>query len=241
MNNTKKTEKEMPILEHIQELRNRILSTFCIFILSSGLCLLYTKDIALILQKPALGIKFLQLAPGEYLFVSIKIAIYSALTLSSPFGLYHILKFISPGLTQTESNYIIPTTISSLLLFFLGAIFSYKILIPITLNFFINYGSEIIEPVWSFDEYFNFISLTVFTTGFCFQLPIIQLILGSTNIIKWENMLKNWRYIAFLATVISAIITPSTDPITQLFMTFTLLILYLSGILVLKTIKVSKG
>nr|YP_009395599.1 Sec-independent protein translocase component TatC [Vertebrata isogona]ARW64534.1 Sec-independent protein translocase component TatC [Vertebrata isogona] len=241
MNHRTKADKEMPILEHIQELRNRILSTFCIFILSLSLCLLYTKDIARILQEPALGIKFLQLAPGEYLFVSIKIAIYSALTISSPFGLYNILKFISPGLTQKESNYIIPTTISSLLLFFLGTIFSYKILVPITLNFFISYGSEIIEPVWSFDEYFNFISLTVFTTGFCFQLPIIQIILGSTNIIKWENMLKNWRYITFLATIVSAIVTPSTDPITQVFMTFTLLTLYLSGILVLRTMKMSKS
>nr|YP_009122198.1 Sec-independent protein translocase protein TatC [Vertebrata lanosa]AJH65956.1 Sec-independent protein translocase protein TatC [Vertebrata lanosa] len=239
MNNTKKEDKEMPILEHVQELRNRILSTFCIFILSLVLCLLYTKNISLILQKPALGVKFLQLAPGEYLFVSIKIAVYSALLLSSPLGLYHLLKFISPGLTQKESNYIIPTTISSLLLFFFGGIFSYKILIPVTLNFFINYGSEIIEPVWSFDEYFNFICLTVFTTGFCFQLPIIQIILGSTNIVKWENMLKNWRYITFVATVISAIITPSTDPITQLFLTITLLVLYFSGIIILRAMKMS--
>nr|YP_009396616.1 Sec-independent protein translocase component TatC [Vertebrata australis]ARW65802.1 Sec-independent protein translocase component TatC [Vertebrata australis] len=241
MNNRKQKDEEMPILEHVQELRNRILSTLCIFTLSLSLCLLYTKDIALILQQPALGIKFLQLAPGEYLFVSIKISIYLAFILSSPFALYNILKFISPGLTQKESNYILPTTISSLILFFLGTIFSYKILIPVTLNFFINYGSEIIEPVWSFDEYFNFISITIFTTGFCFQLPIIQIILGSTNIVKWENMLKNWRYITFIATVISAIITPSTDPITQLFMTATLLVLYFSGIIVVRTIKMSKS
>nr|YP_009394560.1 Sec-independent protein translocase component TatC [Vertebrata thuyoides]ARW63122.1 Sec-independent protein translocase component TatC [Vertebrata thuyoides] len=238
MNNIKKQDKEMPILEHIEELRNRILSTFCIFILLSSICMLYTKEIALILQKPALGIKFLQLAPGEYLFVSIKITIYLAITLSSPFGLYQILKFISPGLTKKENNYVVPTTIASLILFFLGAFFSYKILIPVTLNFFINYGSEIIEPVWSFDEYFNFISLTIFTTGFCFQLPIIQIILGSTNIIRWEKMLKNWKYVTFITTIISAIVTPSTDPVTQLFMTITLLMLYFSGIFILKTIKI---
>jgi len=108
---------------------------------------------------------------------------------------------------------------------------------PITLRFLIKYGSDVIEPVLSFDEYFNFISLTILTTGFCFQLPIIQVILGITNIISWQQMLKNWKYVTFLSTIISAIITPSTDPITQILMTTTILVLYSSGILIVKTVE----
>ncbi len=239
MNSTEYEEKYMPLLEHVKELRNRIIITLLIFTTILSMCLIYTKEISLILQKPALGIKFLQLAPGEYLFVSLKMSAYIAILFSSPFVLYQIIEFVKPGLTKKENKYILPISICSLCLFFIGAIFSYTTIVPITLNFLMKYGSDVIEPVLSFDEYFNFISLTIFTTGFCFQLPILQVILGITNVINWQKMLKNWKYVTFSSTIISAIITPSTDPITQLLMTTTILILYSLGILIVKTIQQS--
>nr|YP_010618705.1 Sec-independent protein translocase component TatC [Rhodomelopsis africana]WAX02718.1 Sec-independent protein translocase component TatC [Rhodomelopsis africana] len=232
-----KKDKDMPIFEHLNELRSRIILSFIVFFVALIICIIYTKDITSILQKPAIGIKFLQLAPGEYLFVSIKISLYSAIVISSPFSIYQILQFILPGLTKKESLYVVPMIISSITLFFLGTLFSYKFLIPITLQFLINYGSELIEPIWSFDEYFNFVTLIILSTGLCFQIPIIQILLGITNIIKWENMLNKWKYIAFTATIAAAIITPSTDPITQICMTTTILILYFVGIIILKTIQ----
>nr|YP_009397655.1 Sec-independent protein translocase component TatC [Dipterosiphonia australica]ARW66841.1 Sec-independent protein translocase component TatC [Dipterosiphonia australica] len=237
MNNNQ--DKYMPILEHLSELRSRLLLTLAVFIITSILCLIYTREITFFLQKPALGIKFLQLAPGEYLFVSIKIAIYSSLMISCPFSIYQILKFILPGLTKKESSYVIPIILSSIMLFLLGTFFSYQFLIPVTLKFLINYGSNIIEPIWSFDEYFNFVIVIILSTGLCFQIPIIQILLGITDIIRWEKMLQKWKYVAFISTIIGAIITPSTDPITQICMTITILLLYLSGIIILKTIKTS--
>nr|YP_010850837.1 Sec-independent protein translocase componentTatC [Lophurella mutabilis]WGH13560.1 Sec-independent protein translocase componentTatC [Lophurella mutabilis] len=233
----KDRDKYMPIIEHLNELRKRMLLSFIIFIIASIICITYTKEIALIVQKPAIGIKFLQLAPGEYLFVSIKLALYSAVIISSPFVIYQILQFILPGLTKRESLYLIPMLISSILLFFIGTFFSYMFLIPMTLKFLISYGSELIEPIWSFDEYFNFVTIIILSTGICFQIPIIQIILGITNIINWKTMLKKWKYVIFIATIVGAIITPSTDPITQICMTTTMLILYFGGIIILKTIK----
>nr|YP_010619286.1 Sec-independent protein translocase component TatC [Amplisiphonia pacifica]WAX03299.1 Sec-independent protein translocase component TatC [Amplisiphonia pacifica] len=229
--------KYMPIFEHLNELRSRVLSSLIMFIIALIICIIYTKEITLVLQTPAIGIKFLQLAPGEYLFVSMKISLYSAIIISSPFSIYQILQFILPGLTKKESSYVVPILFSSITLFFLGTFFSYKFLIPITLKFLIRYGSELIEPMWSFDEYFNFVTLIILSTGLCFQIPIIQILLGITNIIKWEKMLDKWKYIAFIATITGAIITPSTDPITQLSMTITILILYFGGIIILRTIK----
>jgi len=188
------------------------------------------------LEQPASGIKFLQLAPGEYIFVSIKIAIYTAFIFSSPFIIYQIIKFILPGLTTKEALYIIPTLIASIILFFIGITFAYTILIPAALHFLINYGSDIVEPFWSFDEYFNFILILLFSTGLAFQIPIIQIILGLLNILSSQYMLEYWKYIVFLSTILSAIITPSTDPITQIFMVLAILSLYFSGILILKTL-----
>nr|YP_010951979.1 Sec-independent protein translocase component TatC [Laurencia obtusa]WMP12918.1 Sec-independent protein translocase component TatC [Laurencia obtusa] len=233
----KKDKNHMPIIEHFIELRERILISLMVFIATLTISIIYSKQITFIIQEPALGIKFLQLAPGEYLFVSIKIGIYSALLASSPFSLYQILLFILPGLTKKESSYIVPLLIGSIILFFCGIIFAYKILIPITLKFLINYGSDIVEPIWSFEEYFNFIILLLFSVGISFQIPIIQIILGVTNIINKEKMLQSWKYIVFIATIIGAIITPSTDPITQSLMTIIILLLYFSGILSLKIIQ----
>nr|ARW60616.1 Sec-independent protein translocase component TatC [Polysiphonia sp.] len=233
----KDQEKYMTITEHLSELRERFLFSLTIFLITSIICLIYTKEITIILQKPALGIKFFQLAPGDYLFVSMKISLYSAIIISSPFTIYQILKFVLPGLTRKESLYVIPLIMSSVILFFLGTLFSYKVLIPITLKFLINYGSDMIEPIWSFNEYCNFITLIILSTGICFQVPIVQIILGIANIIQWENMLNQWKYIAFIATIVGAIITPSTDPITQICMTTTILLLYFGGIIILKIIK----
>ena len=227
---------EMPIFEHLEELRQRIFIGFICFLIITTICFIYIKNISLLLQEPAIGIKFLQLAPGEYFFASVKLAIYTGLLLSSPFIIYQIIVFILPGLTKKEAFFIIPITLSSIILFFIGIIFAYKILAPAALKFFINYGSDIVEPTWSLEQYFNFILLLLFSTGISFQIPIIQIILGLFNIISSKTMLSYWRYITFVSTIIGAILTPSTDPITQIFMSLAIFSLYISGVIFLKII-----
>lgn len=229
-----KPEIKMSILEHIEELRTRTFKATIFFIISTFISFSYIKDISYILQQPASGIKFLQLAPGEYFFSSIKIAGYAGLIISSPFIIYQIVLFILPGLTATETKFFIPILIASICLFFTGIYFSFQILIPAALHFFIIYGSEIVEPLWSFEQYFDFILLLLISTGLAFQIPIIQIILGIMGIISSNKMLKSWRYILLMTTIFSAIFTPSTDPITQLLLSFAILFLYFGGVLILK-------
>uniref|UniRef100_A0AAU7YP53 Sec-independent protein translocase component TatC n=1 Tax=Gracilaria hainanensis TaxID=2871843 RepID=A0AAU7YP53_9FLOR len=225
---------EMSIFEHLEELRQRIFIASIIFFVITIICFVYMKNIAYILQKPAIGIKFLQLAPGEYLFTSIKVSLYTGFLLSSPFIVYQITLFILPGLTKKESKFIIPILLISIILFFSGIIFAYTILAPAALQFLINYGNEIVEPIWSFEQYFNFILILLFSTGIAFQIPIIQIVLGILKIFSSTEMHAYWKYIVLSATIIAAIITPSTDPVTQIIMALAILILYSSGIIVLK-------
>nr|QCI06160.1 Sec-independent protein translocase component TatC [Dicranema revolutum] len=227
----------MSIFEHLEELRQRIFTALTIFIITSTICFLYIENISYLLQEPAIGVKFLQLAPGEYFFTSIKIATYTGFMLSSPFTIHQAMLFVLPGLTKKETNFIIPILISSLSLFFTGIFFAYNILVPAALTFLIEYGKNIVEPMWSFEQYFNFIFLLLFSTGIAFQIPIIQIILGINNIISSKQMLKSWKYILFTSTILGAILTPSTDPLTQAFMALAMIILYLSGIAILKSIK----
>nr|YP_009296959.1 Sec-independent translocase component C [Ceramium japonicum]AOM66302.1 Sec-independent translocase component C [Ceramium japonicum] len=226
--------EKMPILQHLEELRKRALFSFIIFITITFICFIKIKQIIYILQEPAIGIKFLQLAPGEYLFSSIKVAIYTGSVLSIPFTIYQIMQFIIPGLTPREIKYIIPILISSIILFIFGIFFSYKILAPAAIQFFIQYGGDIIEPIWSLEEYFNFILLLIFSTGISFQIPIIQILLGIANIMSSTQMLTYWKYIIFIATILGAIITPSTDPITQIFTSTAIIMLYFLGCIILK-------
>nr|YP_010204140.1 Sec-independent translocase component C [Ahnfeltia fastigiata]UAT97586.1 Sec-independent translocase component C [Ahnfeltia fastigiata]UAT97790.1 Sec-independent translocase component C [Ahnfeltia fastigiata] len=224
---------EMSIFEHLEELRQRIFIATAIFFIITTICFFYIKNISYLLQEPALGIKFLQLAPGEYFFSSIKIATYSGFVISSPFIIYQIIMFVLPGLTNREANFLIPILIASIVLFFIGIVFSYKILAPAALVFFINYGADIVEPLWSFEQYFDFILLLLFSTGLAFQIPIIQVTLGVMKIVSSSQMLSYWKYMVLLATIIGAILTPSTDPLTQILMSSAILILYFSGIAIL--------
>lgn len=232
-----KPEIKMSILEHIEELRTRTFKATIFFIISTFISFSYIKEISYLLQQPANGIRFLQLAPGEYFFSSIKISSYTGLIISSPFIIYQIVLFILPGLTSTEKKFFLPILIASICLFFTGIYFSFKILIPAALHFFIKYGADIVEPLWSFEQYFDFILILLFSTGLAFQIPVIQIILGIIGAIHSTQMLRSWKYIFLIATILSAILTPSTDPITQLLLSSAILFLYFSGILILKFLK----
>jgi len=178
-------------------------------------------------------IKFIQLSPGEYLLSTIKIAIYSGILICVPIILSQIICFIFPGLTIQEKKFILPLIIISFSLFSLSINFSYTILIPAALKFFIQYSENVIEPLWSFDQYLDFTLLIFYSTSLAFQIPIFQLILGLTGIITSEKMLSLWKYVVLGSTIVGAILTPSTDPITQLCLSLAIFVLYLFGSIIL--------
>jgi sec-independent protein translocase protein TatC len=222
-------DNEAPVSEHIDEMRQRIFHSFGVLILITSVIFINITQIVLILETPVQGIKFIQLSPGDYFLSTVKIAFYSGLLFSIPFVISQIIFYILPGLTKSEEEIIIPILLTSVILFGLGLIFAYFILIPAALNFFIDYSTDVIEPIWSFDQYFDFILFVFYSTGLSFQVPIIQIILGLTGIITGKQMLELWRYIVLASTIISAVLTPSTDPITQICLASAILVLYLTG------------
>ena len=111
-----------------------------------------------------------------------------------------------------------------------GLLFAYFALIPAALNFFISYGADVVEQAWSIERYFEFVLLLMFSTGLAFQIPVIQIILGLLNIVSSEKMISIWRFVILAAVVLGAIITPSTDPLTQSLLATAVLGLYFGGI-----------
>jgi sec-independent protein translocase protein TatC len=228
---------ELPFSEHIEELRQRIFLLFWIILLLTSISFIEVKDLVKILELPVQNVKFFQLSPGEYFISTIKISFYTGLLFSSPFIIGQLILFLLPGLTKKETKIILPLLLSSLVLFGLGLAFSYYTLIPAALNFFLNYSEEVLEPFLSFEQNFEFILVLFYSTGLAFQIPILQILIGLLNIVSTKQMLGAWRYIILLSTILGALLTPSTDPLTQLLLSLAILLLYFSGLGILFLIK----
>ena len=223
-------EVEMSLFDHLEELRLRIFYSLIAVAVGIIGCFFAVKPIVQLLEVPAQGVKFLQLAPGEYFFVSLKVAAYTGFVLTSPFILYQIIQFVVPGLTRRERRLLGPVVLGSSVLFAAGLVFAYLLLIPAALKFFISYGADVVEQLWSIDKYFEFVLLLLFSTGLAFQIPIIQLLLGNLNIVSSERMVSGWRYVIMGAVVLGAVLTPSTDPLTQSLLAGAVLALYFGGV-----------
>ncbi len=227
-------EVEMTLMEHLDELRSRLFASVIAVVVCIIACFVVVNRIVALLELPAQGVTFLQLAPGEYFFVSMKVAAYSGLVLATPFLLYQIARFVLPGLSVKERRLLGPVVFGSSILFVVGLVFAYYLLIPAALNFFIRYGEGVVDQAWSIDRYFEFVLLLLFSTGLAFQVPILQALLGGLGLVSAEQMFKGWRYVVLGSVVAGAILTPSTDPLTQSLLAGAVTFLYLFGILLVK-------
>ncbi|CAL1356130.1 unnamed protein product [Linum trigynum] len=229
-------DKEMSLFDHLEELRQRLfVSVLAVGGAIVG-CFAFSKELVMILEAPVKtqGVRFLQLAPGEFFFTTLKVSGYCGLLLGSPVILYEIIAFVLPGLTKAERRFLGPIVLGSSVLFYAGIVFSYLVLTPAALNFFVSYAEGAVESLWSIDQYFEFVLILMFSTGLSFQVPVIQILLGGVGLVSGDQMLSIWRYVVVGAVVAAAILTPSTDPLTQMLLAGPLLGLYLGGAWVVK-------
>jgi len=220
---------EMPFSDHLEELRQRIINSIFATLICIVFSFLVIKPLIQFLEIPSKNIRLLQLSPGEFLFVAIKVAGYSGLIVALPYIIYQVILFVSPGLTEKEKSLIFPAFLASGILFFLGLLFSWWILVPAAISFFIKFGADIVEPIWSIEKYFDFVLLLMSSTALAFQLPVLQFILGSLGIITTQKMLSSWRLVVISSAILSAIITPSTDPLTMSLLSISIVFLFFIG------------
>ena len=223
-------EVEMSLVDHLEELRSRVLRSLLAVVIGAAGCLAFVKPLVKLLEMPAHGIRFLQLAPGEFLFVSLKVAGYAGLSLALPYVLYEVLAFVLPGLTRRERRLVAPAVAGSALLFAAGLAFAWWALVPAALTFLVNYGADVVEPSWSIERYLDFVLLLMVATALAFQLPVLQLLLGALGLIKARTMLGAWRWVVVAAALAGAVLTPSTDPVTMLLLSGAITALFLLGV-----------
>ncbi|KAG2495289.1 hypothetical protein HYH03_006562 [Edaphochlamys debaryana] len=234
---------QMPIWDHLEELRERVF----VGLLACGAailtCFVFSKELVVFLEAPVAdaGVRFLQLSPGEFFFTTLKASGYAGLLVAAPTMVYEIIAYVVPGLTKSERTFLAPIVFGSSALFYLGLFFSYEILTPAALNFFVSYADGAVESLWSIDQYFEFVLVLMFSTGLSFQVPVLQVLLGQLGVVSSEQMFSIWRYVVVGSTVAAAVLTPSTDPFTQALLAIPLVGLYMGGASVVRLIEQSRA
>lgn len=221
--------KEMTFLEHLEELRWTIVKSIIGIIIGAVLSWTFIDFIVNeILLYPAKvnGIKLQNLRPFGQIFLYLQIALFSGLIISLPWVVYQIWLFISPALHKQEKKYVSTIVIFTSLSFLLGAVFAYLIILPYSLNFGFNFGSQAIENKFSIDEYISIVLSMVLVSGIVFELPMLSFFLTKIGLLTPNFLRRYWRHAIVVIIILSAIITPTTDPVSMMLLAIPLFLLY---------------
>lgn len=221
-------DKKLTLLEHIEELRARILKSAVFLIVISCLVYAYVDTILSVLVKPVGKLVFI--APQEAFTSKVAIAFLGGLFLSAPFMLYQIWRFISSALKTDEKRYTLIFAPLSLIFFIAGSIFGYIIIVPIGMKFLLGFATDFLTPAITISKYVSFIGTLTLAFGIVFELPLISLFLTKIGVITPVFLSNKRRHAIVLIFIIAAMLTPP-DVITQVLMAVPLLVLYEVGII----------
>jgi sec-independent protein translocase protein TatC len=208
----------MGFLDHLEELRRRIVYSIAAVALGFFACWWKVEKIYDIMQRPIMDAlrnngmseKLVYLNPTEPFNLYLKIAALAGLFLTSPFVLYQVWMFISPGLYRNEKRYVVPFMVSTIALFSAGGYFGFKVVYPAALNFLISFGKQF-QPMITIKEYTELFLSIILGMGLIFEMPILVFFLSLMGIVTAGWMWKNFRYSILIIFIVAAIVTPTTD------------------------------
>ena len=233
----KDTMPAMSFLEHLEELRKRLI--YSVLAVAAGFfaCWAYAERIYDIVQRPVIealkhnGVpeKLTFLSPTEPFNLYLKTAFVAGLFVTSPFVLYQVWMFISPGLYRHEKRYVMPFMASTIFLFLAGGYFGYKLVFPAALDFLIGYGKQF-QPMITINEYSDLFLTVIIGLGVVFEMPILVFFLALMGVVSAGWMWRNVRYSILVIFIIAAILTPTTDILNMCIFAAPMIALYIVSI-----------
>lgn len=227
---------EMGFLDHLNELRKRLVRAAIGIFLGMLACYAFAKQMFTWLMLPLFqalpaNATMIYTAPHEAFFTYIKMAFVAGFFLTSPYSFYQLWLFVKPGLYTHERKFIIPIAICSAFLFALGAVFGYFVIFPYAYQFFMGFSDVYVRPMITMSEGFSFACRLLFAFGIVFELPLVIFFLARLGVVTSKWLREKRKYAILFAFILAAILTPP-DVVTQMFMAGPLIILYEVGVLI---------
>jgi sec-independent protein translocase protein TatC len=220
---------DMPFLDHLEELRVRLIKAVASILLVSIAAFVFSERIMNFLATPIDKVYFM--SPTEAFMVQIKISLGIGVIGSAPIIIYQLWMFVLPALYEKEVKHVLPIVIFSTIFFYGGGAFCLFYVIPMALNFLMKFGGERLEPLISVSEYFVFVTRMVLAFAIVFELPVVSYFLGKIGILSHRFMSRGRRYAAVIILVLSAVLTPP-DIFSQVALGIPLYLLYELSILI---------
>lgn len=232
-------DREMPFLDHLEELRSRIIRALLAMVVGAGICLIFAKQLLNILLWPTTRVNLpieIQVLKVQGMFVvTLEVAFFGGILLSLPYLLYQFWMFVAPGLYPKERRYVPRLIVSASLLFLIGVAFAYFVLMPFALRFFLSLAPETVKTNIAIDFYIGFIIRILVIFGLIFELPILSYFLSRLGLISPDLMRRYRRHAIVIIFILAALLTPP-DPFTQVLLAVPLIFLYEISIYISKIV-----
>lgn len=225
----------MSLIEHLAELRNRIIVTIIIIFLCAIGSYVFVDKIISFLTAPV-GKEMVFLSPTEAFLARIKVAIFSGLLISLPVTFFQGWSFLLPALKNNERKYFYIIFPLSLIFFFGGIVFGFLVVVPFAVKFFLSFASESLVPMFSLHNYLSFIISVLIPFGIIFEIPLLVSLMSKMNLITSSFLRRQRKYAIILIFVFGAILTPP-DIVSQMLMAGPLLLIYEGSIIIARIIE----
>ncbi len=224
-------DRELTLLEHIQELRQRLIQVLiALFIGTLAGTLLVTPTIETLVSPLGEG-DIIVLSPTEAPVIYFKVALYLGTILVLPFILYQIYLFIAPGLHTNERMFFLAGIPAALILFAIGTLFCLKIILPLSMPVLMGFFQDVVQATYSLEQYLSFVTTLLLWMGLLFETPLVIYGIARAGWVTPAMLAKVRKLVIFFAAVLAAVITPTTDPVTMLLVTGPFIVLYEVGLI----------
>lgn len=224
----------MPFLDHLEELRKRLLKSLLAVVIATGIALYFAKDIMRWFIAP-LGQTKLNVTEVLGSFMAyFKLGLVVGIIVAIPVIFYQLWAFVAPGLYPKEKRMVWPFVSSATVLFLVGAAFCYFWVLPWSLQFLIGMAGDLFNPIITINSYITFAGLLILAFGLCFELPVLAYALGKIGVLSSAFLSRGRKYAIVVILIVAAILTPTPDVFTQLLLAVPMYLLYEVSIVVVR-------